>query len=174
MKSRKAIFFDRDGIVNFRLVGEYIYQTTNFIFTPDFLKFFPIAKSKGYLLILISNQKGVGKGLMTYEDLNIINNFMNQKLLDLFGYSFDDIFYSTDVNENESWSLKPNPGMLVSAIEKWNINKDLSWMLGDSTKDILAGKRAGVRTALVGIANYDKESEPDLHITHLIEMLELI
>lgn len=174
MERRKAIFFDRDGIINFRIVGEYIHSTENFIFTPDFLWVFPIAKSKGYLLILISNQKGVGKGLMTINDLNIINEFMNKKLINLFGFGFDDIYYSTEVSEFESWEVKPNPGMLFSAIEKWNIDKKLSWMVGDSIKDVIAGKRAGVRTALIGITESDNVNLADVHLTNLFEFIDLI
>lgn len=174
MGIHKAIFFDRDGIVNYRIAGEYLNSIYCFKFIPDFLKFFPMAKSKGYLLILISNQKGIGKGLMTLEELTTVSNFMNQQLIEIFGFGFDDVFYSTEVSEQESWNVKPNPGMLLSAIKKWKIDKNLSWMVGDTHKDVLAGKRAGVRTALVGICEIDPKNPPDVHLNNLIELIELI
>ncbi|MGQ9819362.1 MAG: HAD-IIIA family hydrolase [Candidatus Kapaibacteriales bacterium] len=174
MENRKAIFLDRDGIVNYRIVGEYINSIRNFKFIPDFLSFFPIAKSKGYLLIIISNQKGVGKGLMTFEELVEVSNYMNQQLMEFFGFGFDDIFYSIEVSELQSWNVKPNPGMLLSAIKKWNIDRNLSWMIGDTFKDVIAGKQAGVRTALVGICDFDKENPPDVYSNNLMELINLI
>lgn len=174
MGIHKAIFFDRDGIVNYRIVGEYLNSINKFKFIPDFLTFFPAAKSKGFLLILISNQKGVGKGLMTLDELITVSNYMNLQLIEIFGYGFDDVFYATEVSELESWNVKPNPGMLISAIEKWNIDRNLSWIVGDTLKDIIAGKRAGIRTALVGICEYDKKNPPDVYLNNLIELIELI
>ncbi|MFN3782254.1 MAG: D-glycero-alpha-D-manno-heptose-1,7-bisphosphate 7-phosphatase, partial [Candidatus Kapaibacteriota bacterium] len=146
MTKRKAIFFDRDGIVNYRIVGEYINREDNFHFTPDFLEVFPKIKRLGYLAILVSNQKGVGKGLMTIEELNKINDFMLRKLVELTGESFDDVFYCTDVSVENSFNLKPNPGMLLEAVEKWSIDIQNSWMVGDTDKDIIAGKRVGLKT----------------------------
>ena len=170
---RKAVFFDRDGIVNFRIVGEYINQKDNFHFIPDFFQVFSRLKELGYLVILVSNQKGVGKGLMTLEELKQINEFMIQELYERTGESFDDVFYCTDANEESSPRLKPNPGMIIEAIEKWNIESSLSWIVGDSSKDILAGKRAGIKTILVGLADESLNIEPDVSVNNLLEILEL-
>ncbi|MGC8957174.1 MAG: D-glycero-alpha-D-manno-heptose-1,7-bisphosphate 7-phosphatase [Candidatus Kapaibacteriota bacterium] len=173
MEKRKAIFFDRDGIVNFRIVGEYIKLEENFHFTPDFVEIFPKLKQLGYLIILISNQKGVGKGTMSENDLERIHNFMTQKLKDLTGDTFDDAFYCTDVTPELSWRLKPNPGMIIEAIEKWNIDPQNSWFVGDSDKDILAGKRAGVKTVLIGIPETNLV-EPDYSFATLYEFYYLL
>jgi len=170
---RKAVFFDRDGIVNYRIVGEYINQKSNFHFIPDFFRVFSRLKELGYLVILVSNQKGVGKGLMTFEELKQINEFMIQQLYEQTGESFDDVFYCTDTDVESSPRLKPNPGMIIEAIEKWNIEPSLSWMVGDSSKDILAGKRAGVKTILVGITEENFEVEPDVSVNNLLEILVL-
>jgi len=173
MPKRKAVFFDRDGIVNFRIVGEYIKLEDNFRFTPDFLEIFPKIKKLGYLAILISNQKGVGKGLMTDAELQNIHHYMSLQLKELTGESFDDVFYCTDVSPEESWRLKPNPGMLLEAIEKWDIDPQNSWIVGDSDKDILAGKGAGVRTVLIGIPEYNAV-EPDYSFPSLIDFYKIL
>lgn len=173
MTKNKAIFFDRDGIVNYRIVGEYINLEENFRFTPDFLEIFPKIKQLGYIAILVSNQKGVGKGLMSETELAQIHNFMMQKLIELTGESFDDVFYCTDVFPENSWRLKPNPGMLLEAIDKWNIDPQMSWMVGDSEKDILAGKNAGVRTVLIGISE-NNQVEPDYHFPSLLDFIDLL
>ncbi len=174
MEKRKAIFFDRDGVVNFRIVGEYINREENFVFTPDFLEILPILKSKGYLVILISNQKGVGKGIMTKGELERVTNFMNNYLLQTVGYEFDDMLFCTDVDEVASWRLKPNPGMIFEAIEKWDVDTSNSWIIGDSMKDVIAGKRASIKSVLVGINSEKVEVEPDYRIRNLIDFLKLI
>lgn len=174
MVKKKAIFFDRDGVVNFRIVGEYINREENFVFTPDFLDILPILKSKGYLIILISNQKGVGKGIMTNDELEQVTKFMKNYLLRNVGVEFDDILFCTDVDETTSWRLKPNPGMILEAIEKWNIDTDNSWVIGDSAKDIIAGKRANIKSVLVGINSETEEIEPDYRVSNLIDFVKLI
>ncbi len=171
---RKAVFFDRDGIVNYRIVGEYINSKEHFHFIPDFFYVFSKLKELGYLVILVSNQKGVGKGLMTQEELYQVNEFMIQELIDRTGSKFDDVFYCVDVAEETSPRLKPNPGMLLEAIEKWNIDPLCSWIVGDSSKDILAGKRAGIKTILVGISDEKESVEPDYFVNNLFEILQLI
>ncbi|MCX7909199.1 MAG: HAD-IIIA family hydrolase [Ignavibacteria bacterium] len=173
MEKRKAIFFDRDGVVNYRIVGEYINLEENFRFTPDFLATFPKIKKLGYLVILVSNQKGVGKGLMTNEELIRIHQFMTKQLQQLTGELFDDVFYCTDVSPEKSWRLKPNPGMLLEAIEKWNIDPRSSWIVGDSEKDILAGKSAGVRTVLIGLPE-NSNIVADYCFPSLFEFLKIL
>jgi len=145
----KAIFFDRDGVVNYRPVGDYVKTPFEFHFIPDFLNFFKKIKDSGYLAILISNQQGVGKGIMTEEQLTEVTCYMQDELLRLSGFNFDDIYYCTDLKESNSPRRKPNPGMLLEAIAKWDFDPVNSWMVGDSESDIIAGKRARVRTVLL-------------------------
>lgn len=148
MKS-KAIFFDRDGVVNFRIVKEYIKAPKDFKFLPDFIRFFTKIKSEEYLTILITNQQGIGKGLMSVEELESVHNYMQIELKELTGQNFDDIYYSTELAGTNSYRRKPNPGMLIEAKEKWDIDMENSWMIGDRNSDVTAGKRAGLKTILL-------------------------
>ena len=159
---RKAIFFDRDGIVNYRPVGEYIKSIEEFRFLPDFLDFFAEIKKKGYLAILISNQQGVGKGLMSEDDLAFLDEYMQNELMLRLGVNFDDTYYCTALAEENSPRRKPEPGMLLEAINNWNIAPAESWMVGDSINDIVAGKKAGVKTILVTNEELSAEVEPDI------------
>ncbi|MFA6571995.1 MAG: HAD-IIIA family hydrolase [Bacteroidota bacterium] len=149
----KAVFFDRDGIVNYRLVGDYVTSIEEFKFIDDFLLFYSSIKKKGYLGILVKNQEGIGKGILSEENLEQVHTFLQSKMLELTGYNFDDIFYCSDLAESNSPRRKPNPGMIFEAIEKWNIEPRNSWMIGDSPTDVIAGKRAGLNTILVNIHN---------------------
>jgi D-glycero-D-manno-heptose 1,7-bisphosphate phosphatase len=158
---RKAIFFDRDGIVNYRHVGNYVKSKSEFKFLKDFLFFFSKLETSGFLKILITNQQGVGKGVLELEQLNDVHNYMQNKLKEKAGFNFDDIFYCTDLAGTNSPRRKPNPGMLLEAIEKWNINPSESWMIGDSPSDVIAGKKAGVNTILISNLPENKVDEAD-------------
>jgi len=156
----KAIFFDRDGIVNIRIIGDYVKKIEAFKFNPDFPELFAnIRRNK--LAILVTNQQGIGKGLMSEDDLSSVHNYMQTELLKLAGSNFDDIYFSPALESENSPMRKPNPGMIISAMEKWGISADGSWMIGDSPKDHLAGKHAGLRTILIGEFNKPLSPEPD-------------
>jgi D-glycero-D-manno-heptose 1,7-bisphosphate phosphatase len=144
----KAIFFDRDGVVNERILGGYIRSWDEFRFLPDVAETLKVIKDRGYLAIIITNQRGVGLGLMTESDLQDIHKKMQQELLDRSGAEFDDIISCKDAN-NESGRRKPSPAMLLEAHVKYNINMEASWMIGDTASDIEAGASAGTKTAFL-------------------------
>lgn len=167
----KAVFFDRDGIVNYRLIDDYVKSITQFVIIPDFPELFKVIKKSGYIAILITNQQGIGKGLMSIEDLENINALMQDILFKLSGYKFDDIFYCPDLEESNSFRRKPNPGMILEAADKWNIDLTNSYMIGDSESDIIAGKKAGVKTILIN-TNHNIEFA-DYNCNSIKECLDL-
>lgn len=158
----KCIFFDRDGIVNQRKINGYIQEYAEFEFIKPFFEIFKKTDDYGFLKILITNQQGIGKGFMTEQDLSVIHNRMQFDLFQKVGFGFDDIYYSPDLANSGSRTRKPEPGMLLDAIEKWNIDKSKSIFIGDNTTDVLAGINAGVDTIFIGSeqnsnANYNFE-----------------
>jgi D-glycero-D-manno-heptose 1,7-bisphosphate phosphatase len=156
---RPCFFFDRDGVVNYRLAKAYIREIQEFNFLPEFIEFFLKIKSEGNLAILVTNQQGISKGLMTDEELDKVHDYMQTKLIELTESKFDDIFVCTDLAESSNYRRKPNPGMFFEAIEKWNIQPEESWMIGDRHSDVIAGKKAGLNTILLG--HYKKEDYPE-------------
>ena len=165
----KTIFFDRDGVVNYRPVGDYVKSPSEFHFVADFPEYFIKIKQQGCLAIIISNQQGVGKGLMSETDLNDIHNYMQKEVYKLTGYRFDDAFYCFDLKDSGSTRRKPEPGMLIEAIEKWDIDIENSYMIGDSVSDVIAGKRAGVKTIFL---SSDVECEDaDFNVKSLLHLL---
>ena len=172
--SRKAIFFDRDGVVNFRIVKEYIKSPNDFKFLNDFIKFFKKIKEQGYLAILITNQQGIGKGLMSKNELESVHNYMQTELIKQTGYNFDDIFYSAELAETNSYRRKPNPGMIIEAKEKLKIDMGNSWMIGDRNSDVTAGKRAGLRTILLKPVKNGDYPDADFVFRNLDEVFEIL
>ena len=143
-----CVFFDRDGVVNRDPAPKrYVESVADFIINPAFVKALALVKARGLMSILITNQKGVGSGIMTKVDLEAIHDHMNS-LLAAEGLAFDDIYYCS-ATENSDPNRKPNPGMLLAAAEKHKINLSKSWMIGDSERDVVAGKSAGCKTVLI-------------------------
>jgi len=161
IKKKKAVFFDRDGVINFRVFKQYITCPGEFSFIDDFFALFDYLKDKDCLLIIITNQQGIGKGIMTEEELTQLHGWMQKEIYQKTGRQFDDIIYCTDLAAANSPRRKPEPGMLLEAAEKWNIDLASSWMIGDRRSDVVAGKRAGCSTILVGMGYPEKIPEAD-------------
>lgn len=171
---RPAFFFDRDGIVNQRIMGGYVTNIDDFVLVPDIFPLLKQVKTAGFLMIVVTNQQGVAKGLMSETDLARIHTFMQECLEHEIGTSFDDIFAATELDISSKSGCcgdraaqcrrKPSPAMLLEAAEKWNIDLAASWMIGDSRSDSEAGHAAGAKTILVG--NFEAD-EADIVVGEL-------
>ena len=163
---KKAIFLDRDGVINKRLVGDYVKTPEEFELLPGVKEALRKLKRMGYLLIVVSNQQGVGKGIMTVGDLERVNNHMLKLLPEI-----DDVFYCTELEKDNPWCRKPRPGMLLEAIKKWDIDPFTSWMVGDSESDMIAGKAVGCRAIMV---ENGKSKFADAYARDLLEATKTI
>ena len=139
-------------------------------YRAEALCLFEFAHRNGFLRIIISNQQGVGKGLMSESDLDAITDHFQWELQSRTGTFFDDVYYCTDLSSSNSAHRKPKPGMLLDAIAKWNIDVVNSWMIGDSINDVIAGRRAGVNTILVG--DFSNVPDADFIVPSLQKCLE--
>lgn len=147
---RKAFFFDRDGIVNTRIMGGYVTCSDEFFFLPGFFDVFRRVKAAGYLAVLVTNQQGVGKGIMSEQDLLDIHEYMQRGLRSAVGAAFDDICYCTDLASVENSCRKPSPKMILDAVQRHDIDIGQSWMIGDTLSDAQAARAAGVGAILIG------------------------
>lgn len=143
----KAVFFDRDGVVNHRIMCGYVCEPDDLELHSDFISFFPTVFQKGFVPILITNQQGVGKGVMTHWDLHQIHQKMQQEVQRLTGHTFLDIFAATE-RKSELSRRKPTPSMLIEASNFHSISLSESLMIGDTESDIQAGIAAGVRATV--------------------------
>jgi D-glycero-D-manno-heptose 1,7-bisphosphate phosphatase len=130
-------------------------------------------KQRGYLAIIITNQRGVGLGLMTEQELHAIHAALQSKMLREAGVQFDDIIFCTDADKT-SLRRKPSPAMLLEAAEKWNIDLANSWMIGDSMSDIEAGQRAGTKTAYLVTPHSEEIPKATKVILKLIDLLQFV
>jgi histidinol-phosphate phosphatase family protein len=165
----RAIFFDRDGVINARILGGYVRHWNEFELLPGVIETLREVKRRGYLAIIITNQRGVGMGLMSEAQLHAVHEELQREMERKAGVRFDDIFLCTDADKS-STRRKPSPAMLLEAAEKWNIDLANSWMIGDTMSDIEAGTRAGTKTAYL----VTKHSEEIPNATKIIHRLEEI
>lgn len=167
---KPCIFFDRDGIVNQCPGPGYVETIDGFFLQESFTAALQVAHRKGYEAILITNQRGVGRGIMSQAALDEIHDHM-EDLLKQQGLEFTDIYVCIDT-DNTSPRRKPNPGMILEAAEKHHLDLAASWMIGDNETDVQAGQRAGCQTVFVG--EKEIEAKPTHRIPVIDELPELL
>ncbi|MDL2224578.1 HAD-IIIA family hydrolase [Bacteroidales bacterium OttesenSCG-928-M06] len=161
MSSLKTLFLDRDGVINEERPGDYVKNKDEFIFIPGVLEALAILEDYFDRIILITNQRGVGRGLMSIEDLKEIHANMLTRIQDSGG-RIDKIYIATDV-ESSSLNRKPNPGMGLQAQQDFpEILFSSSIMIGNSLSDMQFGKKLGMKTILVGNKYKITEKDNDL------------
>lgn len=147
MYKRKAIFFDRDGVINkliHREDGLYSPRTfDDFNFYQDVDSCIKQLAENGFLIFIVSNQPDISRKKMLTEELNKIDIEINKKL------NIDQIYYSFDSKVVSGGSKKPSPQMIFEARDKWNIDLSKSYFLGDSIVDMECAKNANVSFILV-------------------------
>ena len=162
-RKQKAIFLDRDGTLN-EYVG-FLRNHDDFKLIDGVSKAIKEINASGYLAIVVTNQPVIARGEVTLSELDLIHKKM-ETLLGNDGAYLDAIYYCPHHPhkgyEGEIPELKfdcdcrkPKPGMLFKAAEDFNIDLSLSYMIGDSENDILAGKNAGCKTVLISEENKD-------------------
>ena len=157
----KAIFLDRDGTLNNMQDRYYIWRPEDFQLNPGVIETLAELKKRGYLLVVISNQGGVSKGEYGREDVEALHTHM-QSFLKEKGVVLDEILFCPHHPAREACLCrKPLPLMIQKALARFTIDPSGSWMVGDSDRDVEAGKAAGLRTLLVA-ANSDLRSVLDL------------
>lgn len=154
-----TIFLDRDGVINREKYKDYVYNYNEFFFyeaVPEAIK--TLAGIAGPIIIT-TNQRGVGKGLMTEAALQILHRQMKQDLV-AAGGRIDAIYYCTAVN-NDHPNRKPNPGMIWQACTDFPaINLKKALIVGNNLSDMEFGRNAGIHTVFV------KTTHPDQALPH--------
>ncbi len=160
---RPCVFFDRDGIVNRSPGPGYVERVADFHLLPEFPAALRVARERGYEAVLITNQRGVGKGVMSQATLDAIHRHMSD-LLAREGLGFLSIRFCTAVDRSDP-RLKPQPGMILEAAAEHGLDLARSWMVGDNEKDVQAGRAAGCHTVLVAAGSAPTVAEhriPDM------------
>ncbi len=148
-----TLFLDRDGVINRRIVDDYVKKWDEFEFLEGVLDAIKIFNEKFGRIVVVTNQQGIGKGLMRIEDLELIHKNMLYEIT-YFKGRIDKAYFSPYLaNENHA-SRKPQIGMALQAQKDFpEIDFSKSLMIGDSKSDIEFGKNAGMKTVFIGKEN---------------------
>ena len=156
----KTIFLDRDGVINRNPPNKgYVRRWSEFSFLPNALNAIRDLTEDGYRIIVVTNQAGIGKGLFSEDNLKDIHARMVTEITDTGG-RIDAVYYCPHHPETGCECRKPKPGMLIRAADEHRMELSSAYLIGDSTTDIEAGRRAGTRTLLV-LTGHGQESYHD-------------
>lgn len=138
----KVAFLDRDGVIN-KDTG-YTYKIEDFEFLPNCIQALKILNNKGYNLIIVTNQSGIGRGYYSEDDYQILTQWYRQNLSEQ-DVNITDIFHCPCTPEENCSCRKPNNGMFMQAAEKYDIDFQQSLIVGDKLSDIEAAQKSGIK-----------------------------
>jgi D-glycero-D-manno-heptose 1,7-bisphosphate phosphatase len=152
---RRCIFLDRDGVINVKPPeGEYVCRWEEFQFLPGIADWIRLANALGYLVIVVTNQRCVARGLLRSEDLDAIHARMVAELAQA-GARIDDIFVCPH-EEGTCECRKPRPGLVRKAQQQWNIDLAGSLLIGDSDCDEKLAAVCGLPFIRVGQGRFQE------------------
>lgn len=168
-----TLFLDRDGVINERIFGGYVQCIDEFNFLKDVPEAIAKFSSLFFRVIVVTNQQGIGKGLMTERNLFEIHNYMCNQI-HLKGGKIDKCYFAPNLRGAEDDMRKPGPAMAeLAKMEFPEIEFERSVMVGDTDSDIQFGLNLGMKTVRVRT----EESigvEADLTVESLIELANLL
>ena len=143
-KKQKAIFLDRDGVLN-KNKDDYVKNISELEIFPYILEPIKKLQSAGFKIIVITNQSAINRGLMTEKHLNEIHEKI-QSFLIPHNAKIDSFYYCPHTPAENCSCRKPKTGLLLKAIDDFSIDVNSSWFIGDRDSDIQAGRSAGCKT----------------------------
>ncbi len=170
---KPAVFIDRDGT---------LIEEVNFLSRLEDLRFFPftteaikLLKENGFLIVIVTNQSGIGRGIFEESAMHAIH----EKIQEDLDEKLDRFYFCPHLPDEGCACRKPNLGMIEAARADFEIDLENSWMIGDKAIDVETGFKAGIKTAMVltGYGRKDIEKldkKPDLIVENLLEAVELI
>ena len=143
----KAIFLDRDGVIN-QERKDYVKKLDEFRILDKTSDAINIIKNNGFLVIIITNQSAINRKLLSVETLNKIHEKL-QSYLEKYDISFDGVYFCPHTQSENCECRKPKPGLILQAVTDFQIDLSESYMIGDSETDIQAARNAGCKGILL-------------------------
>ena len=141
MEKIKALFLDRDGVIN-RDLG-YVYRIEDFEFMPGIFEALAGFMMLGYEIFVVTNQSGIGRGYYSEDDFAKLSKYMIDEFKS-YGIEIKKIYHCPHTPSDDCNCRKPKPGMILQALNEFNISLKDSLMIGDKPSDLESARRAGV------------------------------
>ena len=164
IKKNKAIFLDRDGVLN-KKREDYVKSIKELEIFPNIAEEISKLKMKGFLIIVITNQSVINRQIITIKELEEIHLTI-QKFLKKSKTCIDKFYFCPHRPDENCECRKPNPGLIKQAINEFSIDASKSWMIGDSITDIQAGEKAGCETIFL------KQNDSFTNVLKIIKLKE--
>jgi D-glycero-D-manno-heptose 1,7-bisphosphate phosphatase len=167
----KAVFLDRDGIINRAIIKNNIpyspRKLSEFTLNTDIKPVIEVVKKHGYIVIVVTNQPDVARGLLKESTLQRMHTIIRKNL------PIDDIYYCPHDDLDKCPCRKPKPGMLFEAAKKWNITLAESYFLGDQERDVHTAINAGCCPIILDYP-YNRDENEAIRIYNFSELLDYI
>lgn len=168
MSNKKTIFLDRDGVIN--IDKHYLYKVEDFEFTDKLFETCRYFQSLDYQIIVITNQSGIARGYFSQADFEKLTNWMIKEFkkndIDIL-----DVFHCPHGPDDNCLCRKPKPGMIEDACNKYNIDLNNSWMIGDKVSDMEVALNAGVNNSILITGEYIDKTK-DLKTKNIVSTIE--
>ena len=159
---KRFLFLDRDGVLNRRLTNDYVKSPEELEILPGVREALASLRPHFERILVISNQQGIGKGLMTAADLDGIHRLMARELAEAGG-QIDDFICCPDLAEKKDNCRKPSAAMALEARKRYpEIRFENTWMIGDTAGDIAFARNLGMHAVMIG----EEDIPPELESYH--------
>ncbi len=173
-KLNKAVFLDRDGVIT--VDKDYLFEVDDLEFKSGIFKLLIHLKELGYLLIVITNQSGIGRGYYSLDEFRTFNSVMENYLLKR-GIVIDKVFFCPHIPEDKCDCRKPNIGLVKKAISQFKIDASKSWFIGDKDSDMRAAVNGGIKYKIFVVGKQgqnQKKIDFDYVVNDLLDIREII
>jgi histidinol-phosphate phosphatase family protein len=177
----RVVFLDRDGVINVNRYGGYITRVEDFCLLPRAIEAIKSLNEHGFEVIIVSNQAGIAKGVVSWKVLREIEQLLWRRLRQVSGQILA-AYYCPHVPEARCGCRKPEIGLFLRAMKDFALDLSTSFLVGDAITDIEAGKRTGCYSVLVktgrGLTQLQAQStwsvQPDRIVADLAEAVPVI
>lgn len=171
---QKAIFLDRDGVIN--IEKNYLYKIEDFEFVNGVFDTLQYLQSLEYKLFIITNQSGIGRGYYTLNDFNLLTKWMEEKFSN-FDIKISQVELCPHAPDAGCNCRKPKTGMIENILKNHNIDLENSWLIGDKSSDIKCANNAKIKNTIQVKSGHDfdeKESISDYVCLSINEVKDII
>ena len=169
---KRAVFLDRDGVIN--VDKAYVHKVSDFEFCEGVFEALKNFQALGYLLIIVTNQSGIGRGYYKEEDFKKLTDWM-LKEFEKRGIDIANVYYCPHHPNENCLCRKPNNQMLEDALKDFDLDMKKCWMIGDKQSDIEAAKKSGIiNTILLTHSNTDKKTDAKYKVNSIFDTISII
>jgi len=170
---KPAVFLDRDGVIN--VDRDFVHRIDDFKFVEGIFALVAFLKENGFLVVVVTNQSGIGRGYYSLDDFHRLNRWMMNEF-SARGVDLDGVYFCPHAPEEGCECRKPRPGMILQALADWSIDLSRSWIIGDKERDLEAGAEAGVPNRIFFEMRYRwQENSTATHVARsMAEIREII